>query len=428
MPSPERARRFLGPAVAVLVAAQLLALGAWSSFAPPADLAAGDRPAPRPPLTAPPATDAAPPSTTATTAPPAPSTTAAAPPTTVRRPTTTAIAAPTTVAPPATTAPLPTVPTTDPPATGPMALGSVDATGPAGGGCPAGSTCWRATVSCPEVPAAEATVAVHPADGATRGVLVLFSGGRGDNWWEDGHVAGSGAGAPVVAELARGGLETVQVRWSGGFSATPEGSSPGFARLACRSATAVAWLRAWRYEPVAGGPAGGGPCGFCVSGNSGGASQAAWALTHFGLDPLVDGLLLTSGPPHAAIDKGCLRRPGESAYWYDEGTAVDFDRTYGAGRSGNGPCAGHDGGSAARFRRDGIATGGADYAWGATAVTFLLGDADPTVAPAHARDLADRLGAAGTPATVRVVAGMGHEVVASPAGRAAFVGVVLGRL
>jgi hypothetical protein len=440
MPAAERLRRWLGPAVAGLVAAQLLALGAWSTVTEP-DLAAGSGIQPRSPLTAPPTTagegdraatttSTAAPRGTATTARSAADGTATSPGAGASRPTTTVLAGP--ALPPAPTAPAPAPtapPSTAPPATTPpagvMPLGSVDATAPAGAGCPAGATCWQAAVHCPGVRDAEAVVAVRPAESAPAGVLVLFSGGRGEGWWEDGHVPGSGAGAPALRELAGHGVETVQVRWVGGFSGTDEGSSPGFARLACRSATAVAWLRSWRYEPLAAVPSSG-PCGFCVTGNSGGASQAAWGLTHFGLDDLVDGVVLTSGPPHAAIDKGCLHRPGESAYWYDPGTAADFDMTYGATRSTAGPCSAHDGSAAAAFRRDGVATGGADYSWPGTSVTFLLGGDDPTVAPAHARDLVDRLGDSGTGAAVRVVPGMGHEVVGSPEGRSAFVTVVLG--
>jgi acetyl esterase/lipase len=136
--------------------------------------------------------------------------------------------------------------------------------------------------------------------------------------------------------------------------------------------------------------------------------------------------VLTSGPPHAAIDKGCLRRDGEAAYWYDAGTSEGFDAAYGAGRGVAGPCTRHDAGTSAAWRGDGVATGGSSYAWPGTAVTFLFGDRDTTVAPAHGADLAARLRSAGTPVTTRVVAGMGHEVAGTPAGRSALAGVLTG--
>ena len=72
-----------------------------------------------------------------------------------------------------------------------------------------------------------------------------------------------------------------------------------------------------------------GVCGFCVLGGSGGSAQAAYSLSHYGLDAIVDGVFPIGGPTHAAIAKGCMRQNrAEDQYWYN---GSDFDSAYGFG-------------------------------------------------------------------------------------------------
>lgn len=293
------------------------------------------------------------------------------------------------------------------------------------GRCPQGAECTEIEVDCPEVAdPGVAAVATSPATGETRGVVLLFSGGKGSNWWEDGVQRGSADGAPFVADLQSAGFEVVQVRWPLGFSANPSGEAVGFARLACRSATVVRWVHDNRYQPLGVDPAPG-TCGFCVSGNSGGASQSAWSLTHYGLADLVDAAVFTGGPPHAAIATGCLQE-GDEAYWYDGSTTQGFDEVYGAARGGQGPCSSHDDDFRDLMEADSVDLGGVDYVYPETRVVFIFGDHDRTVAPTHAEDYVERLQDEGSPmVAVETVPDMGHEVTEFPNGLRALYNAII---
>ncbi|HEX9991584.1 MAG TPA: hypothetical protein VGB14_01520 [Acidimicrobiales bacterium] len=300
-----------------------------------------------------------------------------------------------------------------------LPLGELTETGSGPGrgvGCPAGAECTEFEVDCPDVPdPGVGSMAISPADGEPEGVIVFFSGGKGSNWWEDGVRPGTGEAHPFVTVLQREGYEVVQVRWDDGFSTNPSGEEIGFAKAACRSATAVDWVHDNRYAPLGLDPPTG-ACGFCVSGNSGGSSQSAWSLTHYGLAGEVDAAILTSGPPHTAIDDGCLHE-GDPALWYDPGSARGFDEVYGPARGARGACTGADRAYAQIMGADSIDRGGTDYDYPNTRVVFILGTNDRTVAPEHARDLIERLESEGSPMVDVVdVRQMGHEITQSQTG------------
>ncbi len=218
------------------------------------------------------------------------------------------------------------------------------------------------------------------------------------------------------------------VRWVDGWAGSarePVRQAPGLASVACRPATVVRWLHDERYAPMGVSPAVG-TCGFCLTGNSGGASQVAYSLTHYGLASIVDAAVLSSGPPHAALAKGCLRNAGEEEYWYDPGNARLIDAAYTAA-SGAGPCAGNDPDTERQWVLDGVDTGGSDYSYETTRVAVVLGGKDATVAPAHARDFIARLRASGSPWVTEETAENGsHGVTSSREGRQLLVDALLG--
>jgi hypothetical protein len=301
---------------------------------------------------------------------------------------------------------------------GALPLGELTETGSGAGrgmACPDGAECTEFEVTCPGVPdPGVGSMAVSPAQADPAGVVVLFSGGKGSNWWEDGVRKGSAEAHPFVGDLQSAGYEVVQVRWDQGFSTNPSGEGIGFAKAACRSATAVDWAHEHRYVPLGLDPPVG-ACGFCISGNSGGSSQSAWSLTHYGLAPEVDAAILTSGPPHAGIAAGCLQT-GDEALWYDQSTSKGFDEVYGPGRGAQGACTSHDPSYGDLMTADGIDTGGSDYDYPETRVVFIVGTNDQTVAPAHAQGYVDRLREDGSPLVDVVDLQMGHEITQSQAG------------
>jgi hypothetical protein len=159
-----------------------------------------------------------------------------------------------------------------------------------------------------------------------------------------------------------------------------------------------------------------GQCGFCLSGNSGGASQVAYALSRYGLRGIVNGLFPTSGPPHAALAKGCLPSTAPAKYWYNTGDAAIIDLSYGY-RRGGGPCSRHDAAFVGHWNRDSVDSSSGQFYYPKTRVEVIFGAQDPSVAVGHGRAYVSRLKKAHSPyVSVKVVGGMSHEITSAHTG------------
>ena len=231
-------------------------------------------------------------------------------------------------------------------------------------------------VSCDGVDQpAKAVVAARSAVSSPRGLVVLLSGELGTDWWASG-----GLSVDLLAQLAQDHLATVQVRWTDGWLMAATGEQAGPASLACRPATLIQWIHDVQYAPLGVSGSRFGSCGFCVTGNSGGASAALYAAT---LYPVVgiDAVVASSGPPHAALARGCLREAGDEPYWYEDSAALIVDRSYGF--PDGGPCRAHDSSFAGVWERDQVDSRSAHSA-AAERVHVILGLLDTTSAPTHA--------------------------------------------
>jgi hypothetical protein len=176
----------------------------------------------------------------------------------------------------------------------------------------------------------------------------------------------------------------------------------------------IKWIHDQRFVPLGVPARPAGECGFCVTGNSGGASQISYALSFYGLETILDGVFPTSGPPHAAQDKGCLRRPGESLYFYG-GNAAIIDQAHGFTTT-DGPCRRGDIGFLPRWLAESVDTGGQDFVHPATRLHFIHSDFDVPSTP-HGLDYIARLRAAATPLLrEQVIVGMPHRLQLSAAG------------
>ena len=300
----------------------------------------------------------------------------------------------------------------DPPS--PLPLGTLTRTSGSDPTCPAGFACQAFTISCPAVTQrAEGFIAID-SPSSPHGVVALFSGDGGTHYWGSGGTMALG----FFSGLLKAGLRLVQVRWTTPWLAAPAAQGVDPSDLACRPATVVEWIHDNIYLPLHAHPTLG-VCGFCLSGNSGGASQVTYPLAFFGLSDKVNAVVPTSGPPHAAIAKGCLLVPG---YAYDPQSAQTIDSSYGfVGMLVNtGPCVHHLSTSTARWQRDSIDLGGNDFTYPTTRVAFIVGGLDRTPAPAHAHDLFDKLIQAGSPiVSWQLVPTMQHTITGSADGLAA---------
>jgi hypothetical protein len=137
-----------------------------------------------------------------------------------------------------------------------------------------------------------------------------------------------------------------------------------------------------------------------VDGQSGGASAIAYALgaypvfTQVPAAPsgratnLIDRACLCSGPPHAAVFKGCN---GDTNFDYTNTNADLLDAARGYATT-TGPCYSSDAATGgAWWNQEGLATGRFDRDYTGTAVHVILGSADTTVAPYHSDDWMARL-------------------------------------
>jgi hypothetical protein len=264
--------------------------------------------------------------------------------------------------------------------------------------------------------------------GQPQGLLVFLSGGGGNKLWSEAaklDLQYSGSKQknedPVAARLAGDmlqtfrdhGFMTVQVVWRAGWLAAPKGDPVGPAHLACRSASLIQWLHDTYYLPMGASPA---PlqCGFCLTGNSGGASQIAYSLAFYGLGDIVDAVVETGGPPHAALDKVCLNEPG---FGYSLTLDSVLDISYGFYRPQIGPCQKHDPTWAATWKRDGADTGGSTYSYPNTRVLLVLGQLDETEVGPHQMAYLAKLREAGSPHVEQVtIPNMTHAITASKDG------------
>jgi len=304
----------------------------------------------------------------------------------------------------------------------PLPLGSLNFNGtPAN--CPAGGyTCSSFTVSCPEVTLAEqGSLAIAPGQGTPKGLVMFFTGGRGNTWWTDSGKAIDPEG--FLGELRAKGYTTVQVKWNDWLSAKKNApGTPGPARLGCRPATIVNYVHDTYYQPLGVTPEGVGQCGFCITGNSGGSSQVAYTISYYGLEDILDAVIPTEGPPHSVLEKACLRTPGEEAYWYDS-LRNYIDQGFGYfGKQG--PCVNYDESFRARWNETSVSTGGSDYFHPNTRVHFIYSTDGMR---ANGGDYVNRLFSEGSPYVIRedAAAGTPHNIMESPDGRTKLMAAIL---
>ncbi|CAN5722951.1 hypothetical protein BH20VER1_BH20VER1_25560 [soil metagenome] len=167
-----------------------------------------------------------------------------------------------------------------------------------------------------------------------------------------------------------------------------------------------------------------GEAGFALTGNSGGSSQSGYALSHYGLDEIIDVAVPTGGPPLGALAKSCMNNSAEQAYWFALDTRDSIDRGFGF-FDGNGPAVRHDPSFIPRWQQASHSTGGTDYYHPRTRIHFVEGELDLAM-HATAGDYYQRLLAEGTPwLRWEIAPGTPHATFGTPAGRAAIKAALL---
>lgn len=304
----------------------------------------------------------------------------------------------------------------------PLPLGTIQPAPATNAECPAGYVCSGLEVMCPGVTNSAKgylAVAAHT-QGTPRGLIMFFTGARGTNWWS------SRSEAYTLAEELRAlGFTIAQVRWEDSWLVSSPGNDAGTARLGCRPATVIRHVYDNYYLPLGVRLSRIGQAGFCVTGNSGGASQVSYALSHYGLENILNVVIPTGGPPHSALAKSLLNNPGEEGYWYSLDTRRFIDEGFGFS-DGNGPGARQDPAFTSRWLAESVATGGSDYNHPTTRIHFIIGENDATGQQVVSSDYSNRLRSEGSPfVTVEIVPDTPHSITGTAAGRAALKAAIL---
>lgn len=194
-----------------------------------------------------------------------------------------------------------------PPAPGSDALGTVKANATvdcaqvgANSGV-AGGTCYQLKISCPDVADEDVALKLNSPVGNPVGTILFTIGGGGSEWYDQRFAFGTQA----INDVVGAGFRAVQLDFQfdpvgfppGGVSAGWLTGPGGPRKTACRWATAAQWIH---DNLLANNSA------FCATGNSAGSAAAAYAVAHYGLDPIFDMLEETSGPPLSRLDHGCI--------------------------------------------------------------------------------------------------------------------------
>jgi hypothetical protein len=286
--------------------------------------------------------------------------------------------------------------------------------------CPQGYNCNRFQVAeCPKVAeSAIGELAIGPGYGSPRGLVMFFTGKNGRAWWTDTRDRYN------FAEQLRGlGFTIVQVRWSDSWLVSAPGEIAGIAHLACRPATVIKYVHKQYYVPLGLNPARG-EAGFAITGNSGGASQVAYSLSHYGLDRILDVVIPTGGPPHSALAKSCSKKVADKKYWLTLSQRKFVDEGFGF-FSGDGPCAAGDASYIPRWKKESTSKGGSDHYHPKTRIHFILGKKDHQMRNI-ARDYYLRLKHAKSPhVTWEVVSDTQHTVSDTQQGLTALMNAIL---
>jgi acetyl esterase len=287
--------------------------------------------------------------------------------------------------------------------------------------CPEGYQCNTFEVKCTGSEPARGVVAyaAHTA-GKPKGLIMLFKGGEGTTYWTQPPEA-----YQMAEEFRRRGYDIVQVKWIDSWLLSSPGMDAGIARLAGRPATVIKHVYDEFYVQLEKSAPEGVVTEFCLTGNSGGASQISYALSHYGLDTILDVVVPTGGPPHAALARSMLQRPGEEDYWYDERRRSFIDKGFGF-FDNNGPGVRQDTSFAERWDQESVATGGNDYYHPNTRLHFIIGGDDRDMYHVS-MDYIYRLFEAGNPdITFQIVPGTPHNILRTEDGKAALFNALVG--
>lgn len=157
------------------------------------------------------------------------------------------------------------------------------------------ATCYELEVTCEGVPPRGVVVREYGRP-ESRGTVIFTTGGSG-------HARYDREGREVIqARVREAGFEVYQIEWLGEEGWVTGAYGYGFKDLLCGYAEVVRWIVAERASN---------PDLVCAQGNSGGSLQNAYALAVYGLEDVLDMVILSGGPPIANVQDFCFPENAE---------------------------------------------------------------------------------------------------------------------
>jgi hypothetical protein len=301
----------------------------------------------------------------------------------------------------------------------PLPLGTITVKAPRS--CPAGYTCIGIEIYCPGLSKIDGLIAEKPSLTTPRGLLLLMPPARGTQFYDQHHPKM----VPVIDELRAEGFVIVQFRGISTWINSAPGNEAGAAHVACRPSTVIRFVYDNYYVPLGLQPGVIGQAGFAVHSTSGGANTIGYALSHYGLDDIIDVAIPSGGPTFATLAKSCMNYPEDEDYWVDISARNIIDGSFGYFTARTGPCYFQNPDYVPRWLEEAVATGGSDYYHPETRVHFVIGAKDALMTHI-AGDYYANLVTGGSPlVTFELVTNTPHKVTETSQGRNAIKDAIL---
>ena len=172
------------------------------------------------------------------------------------------------------------------------------------GGTDIVTTCYHATISCPQLPDLGITYGVATPTTPSNGTIV-FIRGSGGTITLPGNVK-----KELPFDLYHDSYQTIQAGWDDWWQLTGWPNSGSFKVAACREATFLNFMYTNYYLLNTSNTS---TAGMCVHAQSAAAGALGLAMTYYGADSYIDKAVFVSGPQYGDLVKGCVpNNPQES--------------------------------------------------------------------------------------------------------------------
>lgn len=167
--------------------------------------------------------------------------------------------------------------------------------------------CHQLGVTCAGIPERQVEVREYQVENPV-GAAVFTTGGVGTGAYS----ARGPEPVRTMETLLHAGYEVFEVTWQDESGWAAGVNSGGYKRAMCGFAQVIEWIAATRADH---------PSVMCAEGNSGGSFQIAYGLSVYGLEDLLDMVILTGGPPVSRVDVACFGTDDpalQDAVWPDQ--------------------------------------------------------------------------------------------------------------